>query len=134
MNMDQEIKITNREWAETKSTVDKNSKQTEINRERLDRHSKRLDQLEDANIALPLAIQAAVEKGMAPVMEKLIKHDEKFVNIEIMKERERAEKAEHVIQEVQDRKNFFVRTIITVVITSVLGGGLGILVTSFFTK
>ncbi|MHC5278955.1 hypothetical protein ACYRFT_01620 [Listeria kieliensis] len=132
--MDQEIKITNREWAETKSAVDKNSKQTEINRERLDRHSKRLDQLEDANIAFPLAIQEAVKNGMAPVMEKLIKHDEKFVNIEIMKERERAEKAEHIIQEEKDRKKFFVRTIITVVITSVLGGGLGILVTSFLTK
>lgn len=124
--MEQEVKITNREWTKLTSKVDKVDKQSNANLERLNRHSKRIDELEDNQIKLPISIQKAVENGMAPVLEKVLAHDQKFSNIELNRERERAEIAERVIEESKEKKRWLVRIIIgaliAVFVTSVIGG------------
>lgn len=76
--LEQEVKITNREWTKLTSRVDKVDKQSNANLERLNRHSKRIDELEDNQIKLPISIQKAVENGMAPVLEKVLAHDQKI--------------------------------------------------------
>ncbi|EUJ46656.1 hypothetical protein [Paenilisteria rocourtiae] len=124
--MEQEVKITNREWTKLTSRVDKVDKQSNANLERLNRHSKRIDELEDNQIKLPISIQKAVENGMAPVLEKVLAHDQKFSNIELNRERERAEIAERVIEESKEKKRWLVRIVIAaliaVFVTSVIGG------------
>lgn len=120
------MKITNREWTKLTSRVDKVDKQSNANLERLNRHSKRIDELEDNQIKLPISIQKAVENGMAPVLEKVLAHDQKFSNIELNRERERAEIAERVIEESKEKKRWLVRIVIAaliaVFVTSVIGG------------
>lgn len=124
--MDKIVEITNKEWADLTHQVGENERQLENNTNRLNRHSQRLDELEDEHIRLPLAIQQAVENGMSPVLEKVLAHDNKFATMEIEKERIRAERAESELEDRQERKRWMTRLIISgvigVLITSVLGG------------
>ncbi|RQW65781.1 hypothetical protein DUK53_14285 [Listeria sp. SHR_NRA_18] len=133
--MEQEVKITNREWTQITNKVEKTEKQSTANLERLNRHSKRLDIIEDAQMTLPLAIQKAVEKGMAPTLEKVIIHDRKFSEIELNRERERAEKAEQIIEESKEKKRWLIRIIIGALIavffTSIIGGVISFYVAVF---
>ncbi|MBP1046396.1 hypothetical protein I6N96_08870 [Enterococcus sp. BWM-S5] len=123
--MDKKIEITNKDWTDLTKTVSATEKQANANEERLNRHSKRLDALEDANVGLPLAIQQAVENGMSPVLEKVLNHDNKFASLEIEKERERAERAESELRATAERRQWMTRLIISgvigVLITSIIG-------------
>ncbi|GGC92807.1 hypothetical protein [Enterococcus wangshanyuanii] len=124
--MNKPVEISNQEWSDLTKKVDAVETQAEYNKNRLNRHSDRLDSLEDQQIALPLAIQQAVENGMAPVLEKLLMHDEKFVSLELLKEREQKEALQRKIDEDKDRRKWFIRTVIASVIGSI-GGVAGVI-------
>ncbi|KGL44476.1 hypothetical protein EP56_07700 [Listeriaceae bacterium FSL A5-0209] len=129
--MDQHVKITNAEWGELKQTAESSKALARENKKRLDKHSERLDAIEDWKIAMPIDIEEAVRKGLAPLLDKVLTYEKKFTDLEIMKERERADRAEQLVIEEKGRKQFIRRTIIASAITSVVGGGLGIIITAF---
>ncbi|MBC1459081.1 hypothetical protein [Listeria newyorkensis] len=124
------MKITNAEWGDLKQTADYGKTLALENKERLNGHSKRLDTLEDNQIELPRSIEKAIEKGLAPLLEKVMSYEKKFTDLEISKERERANRAEQAIQESKERKQFIRRTIMASAITSIVGGCLGIIITA----
>ncbi|SQC55319.1 hypothetical protein [Listeria newyorkensis] len=80
---------------------------------------------------MPIDIEEAVRNGLAPLLDKVMTYEKKFMEIEITKERERADRAEQLVIEEKGRKQFIRRTIIASAITSVVGGGLGIIITAF---
>lgn len=124
--MNKPVEISNQEWSNWTKRVEAVETKADYGEKRLDRHSNRLDSLEDQQIALPLAIQQAVENGMAPVLEKLLLHDEKFVSLELLKEREQKEALQRKIDEDKDRRKWFIRTVIASVIGSI-GGVAGVI-------
>ncbi|WAO20814.1 hypothetical protein [Paenilisteria newyorkensis] len=128
--MDQHVKITNAEWGDLKQTAESSKSLAKENKKRIDKHSERLDAIEDWKIALPISIEEAVRNGLAPFLEQVTKYENKFIDLEIMKERERADRAEQLIVEEKGRKQFIRRTIIASAITSVVGGGIGIVITA----
>ncbi|KGL45675.1 hypothetical protein [Listeria newyorkensis] len=129
--MDQHVKITNEEWAKIKQVAETGKSLAGENKKRLDKHNERLDAIEDWKIALPIDIEEAVRNGLAPLLDKVMTYEKKFMEIEITKERERADRAEQLVIEEKGRKQFIRRTIIASAITSVVGGGLGIIITAF---
>lgn len=100
--------------------VENNEKDIGYLKNRTDRHSTKIDALEDNYIGLPHAMQDAVSKGMAPVLEKLLRHDEEFTNLKIAKEREEKEAVIKQLQEDAERKRWFVRSVLGVVITAIV--------------
>lgn len=119
--MDDLAKITNKEWSDMKSAVSSNSEAVGYLKTRTSRHSTEIDALENNHIALPLAIQEAVSKGMAPVLEKVLNHEQKFIELEIEKEREAKETALLQIQAERERKQWFWRSIVGTVIGATVG-------------
>lgn len=120
--MEKPIDITGREWSDLSKQVDLNKKQIEFNTQKLVRHSKRLEVIEDEQIKLPLSIQKAVENGMAPVLEKVLIHDNKFSELELNKEKEENERLSTILESHKDSKKWFNRALIGVLITSIIGG------------
>lgn len=107
--------------------VENNTKDIGYLKEKTAKHSTKINNLEDSHIALPLAIQEAVSKGMAPVLEKVLLHDERFTQLELLKEREEKERALRVIEDEKDRKQWFYRAVIGAVIGATVGPAITIL-------
>ena len=125
--MDNEAKISNNEWADLTHQVKENKEQIGYLKERTDKHSRKIDELEDNHIKLPMAIQQAVENGMAPVLEKVLKHDEMFRELALIKEREAKEQLLKAMEEEQERKRWFIRSVLGSVIAGIVGPALTIL-------
>ena len=120
--------ITETDLVKLSAHVENNRRDIGYLKERTDRHSKKINDLEDNHIALPLAIQEAVSKGMAPVLEKVLKHEGRFTTLELLKEREEKERALRVIEDEKDRKRWFYRAVIGAVIGATVGPAVTILV------
>lgn len=112
--------ITETDLVKLSVHVENNRRDIGYLKERTDRHSKKINDLEDNHIALPLAIQEAVSKGMAPVLEKLLRHDEEFTNLKIAKEREEKEQVIKQLEEDAERKRWFTRSVLGVAITAIV--------------
>lgn len=112
--------ITETDLVKLSAHVENNRRDIGYLKERTDKHSKKINDLEDNHIALPLAIQEAVSKGMAPVLEKLLRHDEEFTNLKIAKEREEKEQVIKQLEEDAERKRWFTRSVLGVVITAIV--------------
>lgn len=69
--MNQEVKITNKEWNEITKEVASLNEQATANHERLNRHSKRIDELENDNLTLPMMLEKAIKSAMTPVMTEM---------------------------------------------------------------
>lgn len=119
--------VTQTEFVRLQADVENNKNDIGYLKERTDRHSDKIDSLEDSHIALPLAIQEAVSKGMEPVLEKVLLHDERFTQLELLKEREEKERALRVIEDEKDRKKWFYRAVIGAVIGATVGPAITIL-------
>lgn len=65
------MKITNQEWTELTKKVDLLGDQNTRHENRLNRHSERLDNLEDQGLQLPIQIQAAITDSLKPVMDSI---------------------------------------------------------------
>ncbi|EAG4505323.1 hypothetical protein CBM20_11300 [Listeria monocytogenes] len=129
--MEQEIKLTNREWNDLSTKVETHDKKIKEHENRLNRHSGKIDILEDNNIALPLTIQEAVQKGMSSAVERLNKHDDKFISIDLAKEKERADKLERKVKEDKEKRTFYRRTITSAIIVACVSGVVGFYIAAF---
>ena len=112
--------VTQTEFVRLQADVENNKNGISYLKTRTDRHSEKIDNLEDSHIGLPLAMQEAVSKGMAPVLEKLLRHDEEFTNLKIAKEREEKEQVIKQLEEDAERKRWFTRSVLGVVITAIV--------------
>lgn len=65
--MENKVEITNQQWADLNHEMAESKKDITYLKERTDRHKKRIDDLEDAHIALPIEIQNAITSSLAPV-------------------------------------------------------------------
>ncbi|MBC2262781.1 hypothetical protein HCB45_14620 [Listeria sp. FSL L7-0091] len=129
--MEQEVKITNREWNDLSAKVETHEKKIQEHENRLDRHGAKIDTLEANNIALPLTIQEAVQKGMSSAVERLNKHDDKFISIDLAKERERADKLERKVKEDKEKRLFYRRTLASALIVACVSGVVGFYIAAF---
>ncbi|MBC1353871.1 hypothetical protein HB837_15875 [Listeria innocua] len=129
--MEQEVKITNREWNDLSTKVETHEKKIKEHENRLDRHGAKIDTLEANNIALPLTIQEAVQKGMSSAVERLNKHDDKFISIDLAKERERADKLERKVKEDKEKRLFYRRTLASALIVACVSGVVGFYIAAF---
>ncbi|HAC4847989.1 TPA_asm: hypothetical protein GZV06_15070 [Listeria monocytogenes] len=129
--MEQEVKLSNREWNELSTKVETHDKKIKEHENRLNRHSGKIDTLEANNIALPLTIQEAVQKGMSSVVERLNKHDDKFISIDLAKEKERADKLERKVKEDKEKRTFYRRTITSAIIVACISGVFGFYIAAF---
>lgn len=71
--MEQEAKITNKEWTEIINKIELTEKQTDVNEERLNRHGDRLKILEEYKVSLPHEIEKAITNSLQPVMQSIAK-------------------------------------------------------------
>lgn len=131
MELEQEIKLTNREWNDLSTKVETHDKKIKEHENRLNRHGAKIDTLEANNIALPLTIQEAVQKGMSSAVERLNQHDEKFVSIDLIKERERADKLERKVKEDKERRMFYRRTLVSAVLVAIVSGIVSFYIAAF---
>lgn len=65
--MNRLVELTHQEWSDLTKVVAETQKDTIYLKSRTDKHSNRLDNLEDANIALPLEIQNAISNSLEPL-------------------------------------------------------------------
>ena len=69
--MNKPVEISNSEWAEVTRQVSENKEQIGYLKGKGNRHSKRLDDLEDNNLTLSLTIKEAIESSMSPIMDEI---------------------------------------------------------------
>lgn len=126
--MNQPVQITNGEWADTNKKIDMHEQDIDYLKKRTERHSDRLDRIEDQYIALPQAIQEAVTTGMAPVMEKLLKHDERLAQMDLEKVKEEKARFERQVEEDKERRRWLIRSIVGAVIGATVGPAITLII------
>lgn len=125
--MNQPVQLTNGEWTSATKKIDMHEQDIDYLKKRTERHSDRLDRIEDQYIALPQAIQEAVTTGMAPVMEKLLKHDERLAQMDLEKVKEEKARIEKQFEEEKERRRWLIRSVVGAFIGATIGPAITIL-------
>lgn len=125
--MDNIVKITNREWADVTNQVEQLEGEVKELKGKLKRQGDRLHIVETADIRLPQEIGAAITKALEPVLEKVMNHDERFHQLELLKAQEEKERAERLLNEEKERRKWFIRTLIGTILSAIIGPILAIL-------
>lgn len=125
--MDQPVSLTNGEWSTVREKVNTSEREIEYLKQSANRARERLDRIEDEYIALPQAIQEAVTTGMAPVMEKLLKHDERLAQMDLEKVKEEKARIEKQFEEDKERRRWLIRSVIGAFIGATIGPAITIL-------